>query len=156
MITASTDPWKAVAGQLRLKAIWCAITAYWFGGYLGAAMWRPRDVYYPFPLILWGFFTVLFWYATVRYFNQLSWAVPTEEARLRKAKVRPLVAYFLGITFNCFCLALCAVAIKSFGKLYAVGAVVLGISMILMILITERKIKKLAHWLSQPHAESIT
>jgi hypothetical protein len=156
MITASTDRWKAVAGQLRLNAISCVIAAYWLGGNLGAAMWRPRDVFYPFPLILWGFFTVLFWYATLRYFNQLSWAVSTEEARLRKAKVRPLVAYILGITFNCFCLALCAVAIKSFGKLYAVGAVVLGISMILMILKTERKIKELAHWLSQPHAESIT
>jgi hypothetical protein len=155
MTTSSTNRWKEVAGQIRLKAVWCAIGAFWFGGYLAHAMWRPRDVFYPFPLILWGFFTVLFLYATLRYFKQLSWAVSKEEAKLKEAKVRPLVAYILGTAFNFSCLALCVVAIKSFGKLYAIGAVVLGISTILMILITEREIKRLAHWLSQPSAESL-
>jgi hypothetical protein len=155
MTTSNTDPWKEVVGQIRLKAVWCVIGPFFFGSYLAAAMWRPRDDFYPLPLILWAFFTLLFSYAALRCLKQLSWAGIPEETKLKRARARPLVACIFGTAFISFCFALCVVAAKSFGKLCAIGAAVLGISTILMILITDRKIRQLARWFSHPNAESL-
>jgi len=105
---------------------------------------------------VWGFIALLFLYVTLRYLKQLSWAATSEEVIQKRAKSRPLVVCILGTAFISFCFALCAVAAKSFGKLCAIGAVVLGISAILMILITDLKIKQLARFFSQPNVESFT
>ncbi len=131
--------------------MWCVIYPYFFGSYLAAAAWRPRDVFYPLPVIVWGFVALLFLYATLRYLKQLSWSAIPEEAKLKRAKSRPLVICILGTAFISFCFALSAMAAKSFGKLCAIGAVVLGISTILMILLTDRKIKQLTRFFCQPN-----
>jgi hypothetical protein len=156
MAISNTDHWKEVAGQIRLKAVWCVIYPYFFGSYLAAAAWRPRDVFYPLPVILWGMFALFSLYAALGYLKQLSWTAIPEEAKLQRAKSRPVVVCILGTAFISFCFALCAMAAKSFGKLCAIGAVVLGICTILMILITDRKIKMLARFFSQPNVESFT
>ncbi len=156
MTTSNTDLWKEVAGQIRLKAVWCVSYSCFFGSYLAVAAWRPRDVFYPLPLILWGSFALFSLYAMLRYLKQLSWTAIPEEAKLKRAKSRPLVARILGTAFISFCFGLCAVAAKSFGKFCAIGAVVLGLSTILMILITDRKIKQLARFFSQPNLEPFT
>jgi hypothetical protein len=43
-------------------------------------------------------------------------------------------------------------AAKLFGRLYALVAVLFGISMISMVLIAEREIKQLAVWFTRPPA----
>jgi hypothetical protein len=148
MTTASTHRGKEIAGQIRLKAVWRVIGSTWLGSYLAAAIWKPHDVFYPFPLVFWGLFAFLFLRGALLYLSQLSYAVVPEEARTKKAKARQLMAYILCTAFISCGFMMCLLAAKSFGRLYAVAAVVAGITMTLMLLITEREIKHLACWFS--------
>jgi hypothetical protein len=104
--------------------------------------------FYPFPLVFWGLFAFLFLRGVLLYLSQLSYAVVPEEARTKKANARQLMAYILCTAFISCGFMMCLLAAKSFGRLYAVAAVVAGITMILMLLITEREIKHLACWFS--------
>lgn len=155
MNTANADRWKEIVGQIRLKISVCLMGLTMFGLQLAAAMWKPHDVFYPFPLVVWGFFTLLFLGAAFRYLNQLSFSRNQEEEKTRKAKVHRLMAYILFAAFIWLCFFSCALAAKTFGKLYAVPVVVFGMLMILVAFITDREIKRLAEWFSLPADESL-
>lgn len=142
MTTANTDRWRAIAGQIRLNVLWCAIGPSWFGLELGAAMWRTRDDFYPFSLIAWGLITVFYVYRTLVQLHQSSYTVPLAQAEGKKKEARPLMAYVLGVAFTSFFFALSLAAAKSFGRFYAVSSVVLGALTILVILKTELKIRQ--------------
>lgn len=156
MNTANADRWKTLAGQIRSNAIWCAISLSWFGLYLGEAMWRPRDPFYPYSLIFWGFITVIYVWRTLVSLNQLSYTVPLAVANERKREARSLIPYIFSTALMSLCFSLCFVAIKPFGTLYAVGAVALGLLTILMIWTTERKIKHVSRGFYRPTDESLT
>jgi hypothetical protein len=156
MTTANADRRKTVAGRIRLNAVWCVTGSTWFGLQLGVAMWRPHDPFYPFPLIFWGLFTVLYARGVIIQLSQLSYAVPLADADEKRKEGRRLMAYVLGIAFASFCFALCVVAAKSLGRLYAFAAVALGAFTILMIFITERRIKHIARNFYHPPDASLT
>ena len=144
MTVANAERLKEVVGQLRLKTAFSVMTSWLLGGQVGVALWRKHDIFYPFHPILWGFFAILFARATFQYLAGLSWSVIAEEAKTKKAESRQLVAYILCTMFIWFCSAVSLVAAKVFGKLYIVGAVVMGIFMVLMAIATDRAIRHLA------------
>jgi hypothetical protein len=143
MTTSSADRWKTVAGQIRLTAVWCMIGSSWFGLELAAAMWRPRDVFYPFPLIFWGLITVFYLYRVIVYLSQLSYTVPLAYANEKRKELRPLGACIVGAACVSFAFTMCSVAGKSFGAVWIGAAVALGLLTILMIFVLERKIKQI-------------
>ena len=144
MNTPNADRWKALAGQFRLNAIWCAVGSSWIGLELGADMWRRRSPFYPFDLILWGFITLIYVWRTLVGPNQLSSTVPLAVANERKKEARSLTPYILGTALTSFSFALCSMAAKQFGRLCVVGAFALGVLLILMVWATERKMKHVA------------
>jgi hypothetical protein len=154
MSAPNADRWKTLAGQLRSNAIWCATSLTWFGIYLGAAMWRARDTFYPYPLILWGFLAVVYIWRTLAYLSQLRYSVPLALANEKGKQARSLTPYILGTALTSFCLVLCFLAIKPFGRLCAIGAAALTALTILMIWTTERKIKTVARGFYRPADES--
>lgn len=150
MDTANTDRWKEVVGQIRLKLAVCVMALTGFGSQLAGAIWKPHDVFYPFLLVVWGLFTLLFLRGAFRYLNQLSYSGNQEGKNTKTGKARRLMAYIFCTAFIWLCLVMCLEAAKSFGKAYAVALVVFGIFMMLMVLITDREIKRLAVWFSRP------
>jgi hypothetical protein len=154
MTAPNADRWKMLAGQLRFNAVWCAMSLMWFGIYLGAAMWRARDPFYPLQLIFWGFATVVNFWRTLVYLSQLRYSVPLALANEKGKEARSLVPYILGTALTCFCFALCFLAIKPFGRLCAVGAVALAVLTVLVIWSTEGKIKNVARAFYPPADES--
>jgi peptidoglycan/LPS O-acetylase OafA/YrhL len=150
MDTAKTDRWKEVVGQIRLKLAVCVMALTGFGSQLAGAIWKPHDVFYPFPLVVWGLFTLLFSREMFRYLHQLSYSGNQEEKKTKKERARRLMAYILCTAFIWLCLVICVLAAKSDSKLYGVAVVVFGIFMILMVLITDREIRDLAAWFTRP------
>jgi nitrate reductase NapE component len=156
MTAANTERLKEVAGQLRLKAgITVAYTGL-LGGSLAVSMWKKRDEFYPFQLIVLGFFAVLFARTIFRYLAGLSWSMVPEEAKRKKAKARQLMTYILCTMLVWFCTAVCLVAAKVFGKLYIVSAVLMGMLMIWMTLATDREIRRLACCFFNPRNEAVS
>jgi amino acid transporter len=155
MTAANTERWKAVVGQLRLNAASTVTVTWLLGGYVALSMWKKHDDFYPFQLILFGFFTIAFSRSSFRYLAGLSWSVMPEEARRKKLKARRLMAYILCTMLVWFCSAVCLVGAKIFGRLYTVSAVVMGIFMIWMALVTDREIRRLASCFFNPGNESI-
>lgn len=156
MSTPNADRWKTLAGQLRFNAVSCGTSVAWFGIYLGAAMWRSRDPFYPYPLIFWGLITVLTVWRTLTYLSELRYTVPLALANEKGKEARSLIPYILGTALTFFCFALCFVAIKPFGRLCAVSAVALAALTILMMWTTERKIKNVARSFYRPADEART
>jgi hypothetical protein len=156
MSTANADRWKTVAGQIRSNATWCAIGSAWFGLETGAAVWRPRDPFYPYSLIFWGVLTVVSVRRALVHLNELSYTVPLAVANERKKEARSLIPYIFCTALTSFCFALCIVAIRPFGTLYAVGAAALGVLTVSMLWTTERKIKYVAQGFYRSADESRT
>jgi hypothetical protein len=140
----NADGWKPLAGRIRQNAVGCGVGLLWCGSELGGAMWRPRDPFFPYTLIVWGFVTVLLVWRTIVSLNQLSYTVPLAVADEKKKEARSLIPYILGTALMSFCVALSIVAAKEFGRLCAIGAAVLGGLLLLMIWVTERRIKRVA------------
>jgi uncharacterized membrane protein len=156
MNAANTDDWKEVVGRIRTNVAVCAMTLSMLGFQLAAAMWKPHDVFYPFPFILWGFFTLVSLLGAFRYLNQLSYSRNQEEKKAKKAKTRRLMAYILCAMLVWFSFAVCLAAAKIFGKLYIVSAAVMGIFMICMGLVTDGEIRRIASCFINPQNESIS
>jgi hypothetical protein len=154
MNTPNADRWKALAGQIRLNAMWCVVGSTWIGIELGADMWRRRSPFHPFDLMFWGFITALYVWHTLVGPNQLSSTVPLAVANERKKEARSLTPYILGTALTSFSFALCSLAAKQFGRLCLVGALALGALLILMVWATERKIKHVARGFYRPAGES--
>jgi hypothetical protein len=156
MTAANVDPWKEVAGQIRAKAIVCLFPAIMFGLSLAPPIWKPHsslNAFYPLPLVLWGLLTLLISRGAFVYLNQLSWAISgPEETATKRRKARRLKAFILCTMLISCCFAMSLMAAKLFGRLYALVAVLFGISMISMVLIAEREIKQLAVWFTRPPA----
>lgn len=155
MANAQTDRWIRIAGQIRNNAIWTAAWSTLFGFQVAIAMWKTHDVFYPFPLVLWGFFAVFWSYRAVLYLSQLSYAVPLEQTNTFKSKARKLMAYTLCIALISFCFAICLLGSKASGRLYIVAAVGLGTCMVLMVFAIERDVKRLARQFSYPSDERL-
>lgn len=151
--TPNADSWKALAGQIRLNAFWCALGSAWIGLELGATMWARRSPFYPFDFILWGFLTTLYLWRTLVGLNQLSSTVPLAVASERKKEARSLFPFILGTALTSFSFGLCSVAAKKLGELSVVGALALGALLILMIWATERKTKHVARGFYRPAGE---
>jgi L-asparagine transporter-like permease len=93
---------------------------------------------------------------TLVYLSELRYTVPLALANEKGKEARSLIPYILGTALTFFCLALCVIAIKPFGRLGAVGAVALAALTILMIWTTERKIKNVARGFYRPADEART
>jgi len=156
MTAANTERWKEVVGQLRLNAAITVTVTWLLGGNVALSIWKRHDDFYPFQLIVLGFFTIAFSRASFRYLAGLSWSVMPEEAKSKKLKARQLMAYIFCAMLVWFCSAVCLVAAKIFGKLYIVSAVVMGIFMICMGLVTDREIRRLASCFFNHPNESIS
>jgi hypothetical protein len=156
MTAANTGRLKEVVGQLRLNAAFTVTVTWLLGGNVALSMWKKHDDFYPFQLIVWGFFTVVFSRSSFLYLAGLTWSVMPEEAKRKKLKARQLMAYILCTMLVSFCSAVCLVAAKVFGKLYIVSAVVMGMLMVWMTLATDREIRRLASCFFNPRNESVT
>jgi hypothetical protein len=156
MTAANTKRLKEVVGQIRLKAGFTVAYTGLLGGSLAVSMWKKRDEFYPFHLIVLGFFAVFFARTTFRYLAELSWSVVSEEAKIKKVKVRQLMAYILCTMLVWLCTAGCLVAAKVFGKLYIVSAVLMGMLMVWTTLATDREIRRLACCFFNPRDESVS
>jgi hypothetical protein len=153
MTSENANRWKEVAGQVRAKAIFCIFPTIMFSSFLAAAIWNPHsrlNDFYPLPLAVWGLLTLWISRAAFVYLNQLSWAISAEETATKRRKARRLKVFILCTMLISCCFMMSLLAAKSFGRLYALAAVLFGISMISMALITEREIKRLAVWFTSP------
>jgi hypothetical protein len=153
MTAENTNRWKEVARQIRAKAIFCISPAIMFSSFLATAIWKPHsrlNDYYPLPLAVWGLLTLWISRGAFVYLNQLSWAISKEETATKRRKARRLKAFILCTMLITCCFMMSLLAAKLFGRLYALAAVLFGISMISMIQITEREIKQLAVWFTSP------
>jgi hypothetical protein len=153
MTAENTNRWKEVAGQIRARAILCISPAIMFSSFLATAILKPHsrlNDYYPLPLVVWGVFTLWISRGAFVYLNQLSWATSAEETATKRRKARRLKAFVLCIMLILCCFMMSLLAAKLFGRLYSLVAVLFGISMISMVLITEREIKQLAVWFTSP------
>ena len=147
MTAENINRWKEAVGQMRAKAIFCILPTIMFGSSLAAAIWKPHsrlNDFYPLPLIVWGLLALLISRGAFVYLNQLSWAISAEETTTKRRKARRLKAFILCTMLISCCFMMSLLAARSFGRRYAVAAVVSGISMISMVLVTEREIKQLA------------
>jgi hypothetical protein len=153
MAAENTNRWKEVAGQIRAKAIFCIGPAIMFGSFVATAIWKPHsrmNDFYPGPLVVWGLINLWISRGAFVYLNQLGWATSAEETATKRRKARRLKAFILCTMLISCCFMMSLLAAKSFGRLYALVAVLFGISLISMVLITEREIKQLAVWLTSP------
>jgi hypothetical protein len=144
MTAENTNRWKEVARQIRAKAIFCISPAIMFSSFLATAIWKPHsrlNDYYPLPLAVWGLLTLWISRGAFVYLNQLSSAISKEETATKRRKARRLKAFILCTMLITCCFMMSLLAAKLFGRLYALAAVLFGISMISMIQITEREIK---------------
>jgi hypothetical protein len=153
MTAENTDRWKEVSRQIRAKAILCISPAIMFGSFLATAIWKPHsrmNDYYPLPLVVWGLIILLLSRGAFVYLNQLSWGISAEETTTKRREARRLKAFILCTMLITCCFVMSLLAAKLFGWLYALAAVLFGISMISMVLITEQEIKRLAVWFTSP------
>jgi hypothetical protein len=72
------------------------------------------------------------------------------ETETKRPKARRLKAFILCTMLISCCFMMSLLAAQSFGGLYALVAVLFGISLISMVLITEQEIKRLAFWFTSP------
>jgi len=135
--------------HIRLSVIWVAIASTQFGFHLAATMWKRRDLFYPFDLLLWGFIGI-FWLFRVRgILVGLIFNVPPERAGKAKRSAFSLLAYTLCTGIVSLSFAVGFLAAISFGRLYVIVAVVLATLMVWMILLTIRMAKRLTGWFLQ-------
>lgn len=153
MTAENTNRWKEVAGQIRAKAILCISPTIMFSSFVATAIWKPHsrmNDFYPGPLVVWGLLTLWISRGAFVYLNQLSWAISAEETATKRRKARRLKGFILCTMLISCCFMMSLLAAKSFGRLYALVAVLFGIVLISMVLITEREIKQLAVWFTSP------
>jgi hypothetical protein len=150
MATENIERWKEVVGQLRGKTMFAVAGSFLLGGCLALDTWEKREDFYLLQLIVCGFLTIAFTHVLFRDLARLSWSINAEEAKWKKGKARRLTAYILGTMLVFFCFSASLIAARVFGKLYIVGAAILGIFMISIVVATDREIRRLASCFVNP------
>lgn len=154
MLTMATESWKETLGQIRRNAVWTAGCWLLFGGEAAEALWKPHSSFYPFPLLLWGVLAAFWSFLTVSGLSQLSHVVRPEESQDMKSAARRLTLYVFCAAILLWLFAGSVIAATSFGRLYIVAAVALGILAIVMVFAIEGEFRSLPRRFSHLSEES--
>lgn len=149
MIDRKTDRIKGLFSQIKLSAIWVAVVTTQFGFRVAATMWKRPDIFYPFDLLLWGFFGIFWLLRMRRLLTGLVFNVPVEGVAKAKRNALLLLLYTLCTGIISLGFAVSVAAAISFGRLYVIAALVLAALMVGMILLTIQTATRLTGWFLQ-------